>query len=79
MFKKCDISRNKISMGVNRVATITPLEAGVAKEDAFHGLGREFVLARSENVDKTGTPENTRRKREEGLIGVKDRMRSLIL
>ena len=52
MFKKGDISGNEVSMCIRKVATITALKVGIAKEDALRGLSRKFILARSEYVDK---------------------------
>ena len=61
MFKKCDISGNEVSICIGRVATVTTLKTGIAKEDALHGLSKKFILAKSEHVDKTSAAENTRR------------------
>ena len=78
MFKKGDISRNEVSMCIGRVATVTALKAGIAKEDAFRSLSRKFILARSEYVDKTSAAENIRRETKKGLIKKEKRMRDLI-
>ena len=78
MFKKGDINRNKVSMCIGRVATVTVLKAEIAKEDALHGLSRKFILARSEYVDKTIVVENMRRETKKGLIRKGKRMRDLI-
>ena len=59
MFKKCDISGNEVSMCIGRVATVTALKVGIAKEDALHGLSIKFILARNNNVDKKNAVENT--------------------
>ena len=37
--KKRDISRDEVSMCIQRVASITSLKAGIFKEDIFHGFG----------------------------------------
>ena len=66
MFKKGDISGNKVSMCIGIVVTVIALKAGIAKEDALRGLNRNFILARSEYVDKTSASENTRREIERG-------------
>ena len=59
MFKKCDISGNEVSMCIGRVATVTALKVGIAKEDALHGLSIKLILARNNNVDKKNAVENT--------------------
>ena len=61
MFKKGDISENEVSMCIGRVATVTALKAGIAKEDALRGLSKKFILARSEYVDKISAAENMQR------------------
>ena len=53
MLKKGDISRNKVSMCIRRIASITSLKARITKEDALHGLSGKLILAKSEYVDKT--------------------------
>ena len=68
MLKNGDISENEVSMCIGRVTTIIALKAGIAKEDALHGLSKKFILARSEYVDKTSAVEDTRRETEKGLI-----------
>ena len=78
MFKKGDINGNKVSMCIRRVATVTMLKAGIAKEDALHGLSRKLVLARSEYVDKPSAAENMRRETKKGLIRKEKRMRNPI-
>ena len=78
MFKKGDISGNEVSMCIKKVATITALKVGIAKEDALRGLSRKFILARSEYVDKTSATENTWRETEKWLIRKEKRMRDLI-
>ena len=78
MFKKCDINEKEVSMCIKRVATVTTLKAGIAKEDALHGLSRKFILARSEYEDKTSAAKDTQRETEKGLIRKKKRMRDLI-
>ena len=68
MFKKCDISRNEVSMCVRRIAVVPALKAGIAKEDALCCLSRKFILVRSKDVDKTSASENTQRVTKQGLI-----------
>ena len=68
MLKKCDISENEVSMCIERVAMVTVLKAGIAKEYTLRGLSRKFILARSEYVDKTSAAEDTQRETEKGLI-----------
>ena len=78
MFKKGDISGNEVSMCIGRIAMVTALKASITKEDAFHGLSRKFILARSKYVDKTSASENTWRETKKGLIRKEKRMRNLI-
>ena len=78
MFKKCDINGNEVSMCIRRVTSITSLKAGITKEEALCDLSGKFILARSEYVDKTSAPENTRRETEKRLIRKEKRMRNLI-
>ena len=78
MLKKGDISRNKVSMCIGRIAAVPALKAGITKEDALRCLSRKFILARSKDVDKTSASENTRRETEHGLIRKEKRMRNLI-
>ena len=78
MFKKYDISGNKVLMCIERVAMITALKAGITKEDALRGLSRKFILAKSEYVDKTSASKNTRKETKKGLIRKEKRMRNLI-
>ena len=51
MLKKRDISGNKVSMCIGRIATVTALKAEIIKEDALRGLCRKFILARSKYVN----------------------------
>ena len=67
MFKKCDISRNKVSMCIGRIAAVPVLQAGITKEDVFLGLSRKFILARSKDVDKTSASENMWRETKIGV------------
>ena len=78
MFKKDDISGYEVLMGIGRVATVIALKAGIAKEDALRGLSRNFILARSEDVDKTSAIEDTWREAKKVLIRKDKRMRDLI-
>ena len=78
MFKKYDINGNKVSMCIRRVASITSLKVGMTKEDAFCGLSRKFILARSEYVNKTSAPKNMRSVTKKRLIRKEKRMRNLI-
>ena len=65
-------------MCIRRVASITSLKAGITKENALRGLSGKFLLAKSENVDKTSALENTRRVIKKRLIRKDKRMRNLI-
>ena len=78
MFKKCDISRNEVSMCIERMAAVLALKAGIIKEDALRCLSRKFILAMSKDVDKTSASENTRRETKQGLIRKEKKMRNLI-
>ena len=61
MLKRGDISGNKVSMFIERVATVIALKERIAKEDAPRDLSRKFILVRIEYVDKTSAAENTQR------------------
>ena len=78
MFKNGDISGNEVSMCIRRVASITLLKVGITKEDALRGLSGKLILARSEYVDKTSAPENTRRETKKRLIRKEKGIRNLI-
>ena len=55
-------------MSLKGITTITPLKSGVAKEDAFRGFGGKLVLPLSENMNKTSTTKDTRRKEIKWLV-----------
>ena len=57
ILKECDINRDKVAISVGRITTITPLKARITQEDTLHGFGREFVLPRSENMNKQTQPK----------------------
>ena len=78
MLKKCDISRNEVSMCIGRIVVLLALKAGITKEDAFRCLSIKFILARSKDVDKTSASKNKRRETKQGLIRKEKRMRNLI-
>ena len=78
MFKKCDISRNEVSMCIRRITTIPSLKAGITKENALRCLSKKFILARRKYVDKTSASENKRRETKQGLIRKEKRMKNLI-
>ena len=67
IFKEGDINRDKEAISIGRITTITPLKARITQEDTFHGFSREFVLLRSENMNKTNTTKDTRREIKERL------------
>ena len=71
-------SGNEVSMCIGRVAKVTALKAGIAKEDALLGLSRKFILAKSEYVDKTIAVKDTRRETKKGLIRKEKRTSDLI-
>ena len=77
MLKNGDISGNGVSMCIRRVASITLLKVGITKEDALRGLSGKLILARSEYVDKTSAPENTRRETKKRLIRKEKGIRNL--
>ena len=39
VLKKCDISKDKVSMCIRRKATITSLKQGITEEDTLHDFG----------------------------------------
>ena len=39
VLKKCDIDRDKVSMCVRRVVTVTSLKLGITEEDTLRGFG----------------------------------------
>ena len=53
-------------MCIRRIVTVIALKAGITKEDAFRGLSKKFMLARSKYVDKTSAFEDTRRETKKG-------------
>ena len=67
IFKEGDISRYKVSISIVRITTITLLKATITQEDTLCGFGREFVLPRSENMNKTNTTKDTRKEVKERL------------
>ena len=67
IFKEGDISRDKVAISIGRITTITPLKARITQEDTLRGFGREFVLPRSENMNKTDITKDTRREIKERL------------
>ena len=79
VLEKSDISREKVSMCIKRVATITLLKSGITKEDLLRGFGWELILSWNKNMDKTDTPKDTRGKAEEGLVWKNDGIRDLIM
>ena len=55
-------------ISVGRIIMITSLKARITQGDTLRGFGREFVLPRSENMNKTNTTKDTRRETKERLI-----------
>ena len=39
VLKKCDISRDKVSMCIKRVTEISSLKSGITEKDTLHGFG----------------------------------------
>ena len=67
IFKEGDINIDKVAISIGRITTITPLKARITQEDTPRGFGREFVLPRSENMNKTNTTKDTRREIKERM------------
>ena len=67
IFKEGDISRDKVAISIGRITTITLLNARITQEDTLRGFDREFVLPRSEDMNKTNTTKDTRREVKERL------------
>ena len=67
ILKKGDINRDKVAISIGRITTITPLKARITQEDTLRGFGREFVLPRSKNINKTNTTKDT-------MMEVKERL-----
>ena len=67
IFKEGDINRDKVTISIGRITMITPLKARITQEDALRGFDREFVLPKSENMNKTNTTKDTRREIKERL------------
>ena len=61
------INRDKVAISIGRITTITPLKARITQEDTLCGFGREFILPRSDNMNKTNTTKDTRREVKERL------------
>ena len=53
-------------MCIGRVATVTALKPGIAKEDALRGLSRKLILARCEYMDKTSAAETRGSRQKRG-------------
>ena len=67
IFQEGDISRDKVAISIGRITMITPMKAKITQEDTLRGFGREFVLPRSENMNKTNTTKDMRREIKERL------------
>ena len=78
--KESDINRDEVPIFVSRITSITPLKSRIiTQEDTLSCFGRELVLPRSKNMNKTYITKDMKRKAEERLIRKKDRMRDLIM
>ena len=55
-------------MSFKRITTITFLKSRISKEEALHGFDGKLVLSRSENMNKTSTTKDTRRKEIKWLV-----------
>ena len=62
------ISTERVSMSLRGITTITLWKSGVSQEDAFCGFGGKFVLSWSENMNKSSTTKDTRRKEIKWLV-----------
>ena len=67
IFKEYDINRDKVAISIMRITTITPLKARITQKDTLRCIGKEFVLPRSENMNKTNTTKDMRREIKERL------------
>ena len=79
VLKKGDIGRDKVSMCIKRVATITSLKLGITEENTLRGFGYKLVLSGSKKMDKTDTTKDTRGKVEERLVWEKNGMMDFIM
>ena len=79
ILKESDISKDEVPICDSRITSITPLKSRINQENSLSCFGREFVLPRSKNMNKTNTIKDTRRKARERLIRKNDRMRDLIM
>ena len=77
--KESDISRDEVPICVRKTTSITTLKSRITQEDTLSCFGRELVLPRNKNMNKTYTTKDMRRKAKERLIRNKDRMRELIM
>ena len=77
ILEESDINRDEVPICDSRITSITPLKSRITQED--NCFGKELVLPRSKNMNKTNTTKYTRRKAEERLIRKNDRMGDLIM
>ena len=73
------LKESDIPIFVGRITSIKSLKSRRTQEDTLSYFGRELVLPRCKNMNKTNTIKDMRRKTEERLIRKKDRMRDLIM
>ena len=66
-------------MSLKGITAITLLKSGISQEEALHGFGGKLVLSRSENMNKTSTTKDTRRKEIKWLVREEKEMRNLIM
>ena len=66
--KESDIRRDEVPICVGRITSIALMKSRITQEDTLSCVGRELVLPRSKNMNKTDTTKDTRRKAEERLI-----------
>ena len=85
ILKESDISRDEVSICDSRrqnnpfELSKTLLNSKITQEDKLSCFGRELVLPRSKNMNKTDTIKDTRRKVKKRLIRKNDRMRDQII
>ena len=55
-------------MSLRGITMITLQKSGVSQEDVFRDFGRKLVLSWSENMNKTSTTKDMRRKEIKWLV-----------
>ena len=62
ILKESDINRDEVPICVSRIKFITPMKLRITQEDTLSCFGRELVLPKSKNMNKT----DNQRHEEEG-------------